>query len=133
MAISFDIESDVLDEFIDINGLNKDDKNAILKACLKFKPFVEDNYNHIENLSDVEIGQYIKITYVPDSQRYIEHYESLDISGYLIYKNKSMTDALILHIDSGGNYILQSYIRYGCSYFGTSLGYSIFITGKNNL
>lgn len=130
MAISFDIESDILDEFSAINGVEKDDKNAVLKVCLKVKPFIKDNSNYIENLSDVKIGQYIKLSYLPDSQKYIEHYESLDISGYVIYKNKFMTDALILHIDLDGNYILQSYIRYGCSYFGTNLGYSIFINGK---
>jgi hypothetical protein len=135
MSLLFDIESNILDEFLDLYKLNKDNNDEILKKCIDIikAKTINDLYTHLENLLDVHIGQYIKLVYAPNSQKYIEYYDSLDISGYLVYKNEKLNDALILHIDSDGKHILQSYIRYGCSYFGDSAGYSIFISNKNNL
>lgn len=80
-------------------------------------PFCDDVY---------KVGDKVRIMYIPDSQRYIDHYNEQSFSGQILFIDKD-SDNIILFSESDASIDVRSLEREGCHYFGMSKGYTYFI------
>ena len=132
--------SDTLEKFANAYEIGhrdlKEDLHTFVHNMMNAKSKV---YEHIKNcldacsgvintdnkkftrLNDVKIGDHVKITYMPYSQRYIDHYNDETITGVVIFIDHANDDMLLLSNDDG--FVFSSMERLGCSYYGTTRGY----------
>lgn len=107
---------------------NFDNLTIALKSEIKIMNKIKKQLNYenrsIISFEDVKIGDYIKISYCTDSQKDLEYYESKNICGFVIYIDSHNEDIIMIEIDNSGNFIFNSMNQLGCSYYGTSKGYT---------
>jgi hypothetical protein len=136
MDIKYDIcSSQLVNNFKYNNSYNLDNLDNL------FNQFF-DKYNYdlcivdhndskkIATLDECHIGDIIKITYIPFSQKYMDYYDSHYVCGKIIYIDLINDDALIYRDEFiDGRYIrhIMSISRLGCSYYGDSKAYDYFI------
>lgn len=74
------------------------------------------------------IGDIVKVTYTPESQKYIDYYQEQSFLGRIIFIDDKCENAFFIVINSDTkNTVVKSLEREGCHYFGMSPGYSYFI------
>ena len=112
----------------------------IINKPEKIKSYDSNNYDinkphYTKTFDELKLGNYIKIPYSPYSQKYLDmyNYYSENRFGEIIYinnknNNDQEQDLLMCNIDTKMNTVyFKSLIVEGCSYLGTSFGYSFFI------
>lgn len=101
-----------------------DAKNCFTEYFKKVIPVLHHNKKEHEYvaLGDLKIGDKIKVTYTPLSQKYIDLYNEKAFSGIVFYIDKE-NDNLLAWYKEGDKIIIKSLEQDGCSYFGTSRSY----------
>lgn len=91
---------------------------------------IESNIIILKNTSSLDkktkINDYVSFSYMPFSQKYLDEYENLSRFGSIIYIDTIHDDILVWH-KSGNNIVIQSMVVEGCSYFGHSRNYAVFV------
>jgi hypothetical protein len=81
--------------------------------------------------SALSIGDQIMVSYMPYSQRYIEHYNNETVTGKVFFVDNENDDAFVVLdcTDNNGKHIryVKSINKWGCGYFGNSRGYDMHI------
>ena len=117
-----------------LNQSNNQDLAEHVNKCKDFDAFeittkelldtCETTVGHV-NLSNIQIGDMVEISYLPYSQKYIDHYENEKIRGRVFFVSND--DALV-YCDTREGRIVKSLYVDGCSYgFHDSLGYDLCI------
>ena len=86
---------------------------------------VQNNYSTIStNIDLLSIGDKIKVSYLPYSQKYIDYYQT--IYGKIFYLDIENNNGLVYR-DENNKKIISSIEKEYCSYFGDTPGYCIYI------
>lgn len=115
-----------------IDEIDTDRKlQAVIKRVIE-QELWKNNYGKKSiNSFDKEyrIGDIVKITYYPESQRYIEYYQDQSFIGRIIFIDDKNDNAFFVVVDDDNknNVTVKSLEREGCHYLGMSRGYSYFI------
>ncbi|VBB18861.1 hypothetical protein YASMINEVIRUS_1393 [Yasminevirus sp. GU-2018] len=81
------------------------------------------NFSHKEH----RVGDLISVSYVPDSQRYIEYYDEQMCTGKILFIDNDEINMFIT-VTTPTGYCIKTLEREGCHYFGMAKGYSHFIS-----
>lgn len=139
--LRFDIYSEdkVLTKFYNEHQINVTEENLrdfstnfsplIEKLNLKSTPMNKDYKQKYISINNLKIGDVVKLSFIPKSQKYIEYYEEQNVSGRVFFIDKENDDAFLyrdeIDLESGQHIrIIQSFNREYCSYYGTTRGYS---------
>jgi len=96
----------------------------ILKVVCKYKAWTLLKSNgKTDMINGVTIGDIINITYIPQSQKYIEYYEQENFSGKVIFIDV-VNDNMFLLAKINGVDTVKSLERESCHYLGMARGYS---------
>lgn len=104
--------------------------------CILQNDIFNNSQHKFVTLNEIQIGDIVKLTYIPDSQQYIElfcEYEYIGCVFFIDYEN----DNAFLYIDKydkSTNIITRvvfSAEKNYCSYYGITRGYSIFFQKIN--
>jgi hypothetical protein len=79
------------------------------------------------NIEDVKLNDYIKVKYLPYSQKYLNYYDSKKIQGKVIFKKNNNA---ILYYTKNNTLIFSTIEQEYCSYYGNTSGYYIYIYKK---
>lgn len=82
--------------------------------------------NELISLSLCKIGDMVKVSYHPCSQKYIDYYESQSFTGRIIFIDCNKDNAFFL-IDDKNTIIIKSLEREGCHFMGMTRGYDYLI------
>lgn len=84
--------------------------------------------NKSEYIHGIKIGDIVNISYIPNSQKYVDYYKQHNISnGLVVFVDVANNDAIIATKSTGGIIKFKSLLREGCHYLGISNGYSYII------
>lgn len=79
----------------------------------------EENYY----FNNIKLGDMVKISYYPNSQKYIKFYDKLSVEGIIFFVD-ARNDNMLLYSKSPNGYInIRSLEVEGCHYFGMTRGY----------
>lgn len=85
------------------------------------KPDDKENYYFNNN---IKLGDIVKISYCPNSQKYITFYDNLSVEGIIFFVD-TKNDNMLLYFESPNGYInIRSLEVEGCHYFGMTRGYN---------
>lgn len=73
------------------------------------------------------IGDIVRVTYFPESQKYIEYYEDQSFTGRIIFIDNTNVFFVVVDEFDKNNITVKSLEREGCHYFGMTPGYSYII------
>jgi hypothetical protein len=73
------------------------------------------------------IGDIVKVSYIPESQKYIDYYQEQAFVGRIIFVDNENDNAFFVTMDEPHTITIKSLLREGCHYFGMTLGYSYHI------
>jgi hypothetical protein len=80
------------------------------------------------SISELKVGDIVKLQFTPNSQKYIEYYEEQNVMGRVFFIDVENDDALIYYDKTNENgeqvRVILSFNRPYCSYFGTARGYN---------
>jgi hypothetical protein len=92
-----------------------------------YKSMWKDVASKSEYVNGIKIGDIINVSYIPSSQKYIDHYKQQDIvNGSVLFVDAENNDAIVV-IKYGDIVKFQSLVREGCHYLGMSNGYDCLI------
>lgn len=122
------------DNPIDLTSDNVDTMYEIMKGVIDnsiWKRVLEEDpgnyYFHNRYSVPVKLGDTVNVSYIPASQRYIDHYEELSFTGTIFFVDNEH-DNMFLFFENEDNEIeVRSLEVEWCSYYGTSRGYDYFI------
>ena len=114
-------------------------KNGIEMILNKYSDDMETFNRHYKQkkfLNKYEIGDQVVVSYIPDSQRYIEYYEGETFKGIIFFIDPDNDNIFLFNIQKESNeeYVIRTHSleREGCHYFGMSRGYTYCIDYDHN-
>lgn len=116
------IDSD--DEFTVVSNRLDETIKMVVEQNL-WKKIVADT----QTIRDKKIGDVVKVTYMPASQRYLDFYETKNFIGEIIFIDSERDNAFLIQMDTDDNtkIVIRTLDVDGCHFFGMSRGYDYFI------
>lgn len=94
-----------------------------LKETFKLEHFKEEPRSTFDStLSKFKIGDKVKVTFIPASQKYIDFYDKEAFVGEIIFIDEE-NDNCFFVVRNSNEIIIKSLEREGCHYFGMTRGY----------
>jgi hypothetical protein len=115
------------------DNMNSNEEYSLMLKLLEIvvkKELWKNNRNCELFENKFRIGDMISIKYLPDSQKYIEHYENESFQGVIIFTDDDNNNIFLIKTEfenkeniKNKRIVIKSLERENCHYFGMSRGY----------
>ena len=140
LSINIICSDDMIQSFCKKNNIEYEEslENIFIKFFSNYKfpeqvTLSKNTYTNVKSYIGIQflkIGDYVSIHYSPYSQKYIDHYNQANFSGFVFYINETLDNMLIYYCVLKNNkqtIVIKSLEIENTSYFGNTNDYTYFI------